>query len=282
MVIIFSNKNIFLLEERTMSKIMPEIHHNYRNLSLDEITSACQTGESVTGFVESIDEATSEIKVRLGNDIYARLPFSEVTIYPFSYSKRVVSTLPINIKVLLNNKIRVKVTHVSHEAIYVSRKKNMEQAYKEILKLKRASFYITEVITRTAFGDIGDGVVGKLFINDVCRSHIHSVSEYFSRGQTIECAIGKADEANRIGISYKDMFTPYRPEDYTVGMPIRCKVGNWIRITDTSVYFVNITPQVSGIMIIPGHKHIDYGREVECVINNITNDGLYLDFCKLA
>ncbi|MBQ8043969.1 MAG: hypothetical protein IJ272_07480 [Clostridia bacterium] len=261
--------------------IKPEFHHNYKNLTRAEVMDAHTSGRTITGFVEGVIENRNALKVHIGQELYAQLPFSEVTIYPLRYNSRNKSELPTNIRCLLHRKVRVKVTVVTSTYIEVSRKKNMEEALEEIKKCEKLPMYVTQVIDRSAFGDIGEGICGKLFINEVSQCHIHKVGEYISAGQTIDVVILEPDNEQRVNVSYKQSFKPYCKEDYYIGMNICCKVGDWIQVADTSSYYVNIAPQVSGIMTINEHKHIKYGSDVECVVTGVGEKGLFLKFTKL-
>lgn len=264
-----------------MSKILPEIHHKFRELTIEEVKEAYENGDTVTGFVDSISLEKEQVSILFGQDIMATMPFSEATIYPLRYSKRSQSKLPTNIKCLLKRKIRVKISSITADEIIVSRKKNMMEAYNHLQDCRQVSMYVTEVIPRTAFGDIGEGVTGKLFINDVCRNHIHNVGEYISERSTIDVVITGYDDEHRASVSYIKAFKPYCKEDYMVGDIIQVTIGDWIKVADTSAYYVSITPQVAGIMNVNRNLYLDYGSKAECVITGAGNKGLHLDFVKL-
>lgn len=265
-----------------MSKILPEIHHEFTNLSIEKVKNAYENGDTVTGFVKGVCPEKEVVYVRLGDGIVAMLPFSETTIYPMRYSKKHTSNLPTNVKCLLKRKIRVKISSIEGNTITVSRKKNMMEAYNHIYGCagQRISMYVTEVINKTAFGDVGEGICGKLFINDVCRSHIKHVNEIIKERETIEVIIKDYDDEHRVSVSYRDAFKPYDKEDYKLGDTIVVTIGDWIKVADTSDYYVSVTPQVPGIMIANHHIHLDYGSKAECTITGTSDKGLYLVFVK--
>lgn len=277
---IYKQKN-FLLEEINMNEIKPEFHHDFALLTHEEIVEAHKNGCTVTGFVEKVIADKQVLEVRLGIGLVAILPFAEATIYPLRYSKKKASLLPTNIRCLIKRKIRVKITEVNGDFIAVSRKQNMLEALEYIRNIKRTPMYITNVIPKSVFGDIGEGIVGKIIINEVCRSHIKNVREYLSKGQTIDVVILEADDEQRFNVSYRQAFKPYCQEDYSTGMVVRGRIGDWINITDTSHYYVNIAPQVSGILTIKAHKHLEYGTNVECIVTGTCEKGLYLELAKL-
>ncbi len=263
-----------------MTEIRPEIRHDFVPLTREEIASAYKTGATVTGFVESISSANKVLEVRLGNGIMGILPFSEATMYPLRYSKKHKSKVPTNIRCLSMRKIRVKITKISGDEITLSRKKNMLEAYLKLQNMEKSSMYITEVIEKSAFGDIGEGLTGKILVNEVCRTHIHHVKQRLSVGQFIDVAMMDVDSEKRFAASYRQTFKPFRKEDYPVGMVVTGKIGDWIQVADTSKYYVEITPQVAAILTVYKHHHLDYGTEVECIVTGANDKGLYLELLE--
>lgn len=262
-----------------MYKFLPEAKYEYNSLTMADVKSAYENGTTITGYVKYIFPAKEEIKVKLGDDLYATLPFTEVTMYPWHYSRKNHSALPSNIRCLRNKKIRIKVTSIQEENILVSRKKNMEEAFELIKDCKYASLYITEVIPKSAFGDIGEGLVGKIFVNEISTAHIHHVKELLSHYQTIDTIILGIDEDRRINLSYKQTFRPFNKEDYSVGMTIPCRVCDPKGVNG---YYVYVSPQVSGIMVAEYYNQLDYGTNVEAVVTAIGNSGLFLKFSKIV
>lgn len=260
-----------------MTEIRPEIRHTFVPLTREEIVSAYKTGTTVTGFVESISASKSVIEVRLGKGIMGIIPFSEATMYPLRYSKKHKSNVPVNIWCLSMKKVRVKITKISDDEIILSRKQNMLEAYSKLQNMKKSSMHITEVIEKSAFGDIGEGLTGKILINEVCRTHIQHVKQRLSVGQVINVAMLGVDSEKRFAASYRQMFKPFCKEDYPLGMVVTGKIGDWIQVTDASKYYVEITPQVTGILTIYKHYHLDYGTSVECVVTGANDKGLYLE-----
>ena len=260
-----------------MVKLMPEHDYSFNLLTREEITE----GSAITGFVEKILPDKKIVRVRLGIGLVADMPFSETTIYPLRYSTKRESAIPSNIWCLLKKRIRVKVIKITPDEIFVSRKQNMQDAFEKLQNITSTKMYITEVIPKTAFGDIGDGIVGKILINNVCRCHIQSVRDYLHRGQSIDVVIMSTDAEQRFNVSYKDACKPYNPDDYKVGMTIVGKIGNWIKVTKVSEYYVNISPQVSGILNINKHMHLDYGTDVECLITGVGDKGLFLELVRV-
>ena len=263
-----------------MTTIKPEISYDFVPLTREDIVAAYSSGTTVTGYVESILPAEKILEVRLGIGIIGVLPFSEATMYPLRYSKKKKFNIPTNIHCLTTKKIRVKITDVSGDEITLSRKANMIEAYFKLQNMQNASMYITEVIEKSAFGDIGEGLTGKILINEVCRTHIRHIKHRLAIGQTINVAMLGVDSEKRFAASYRQTFKPFCKEDYPLGMVITAKIGDWIEISDTSRYYVEVTPQVAAILRVYKHYHLDYGTEVECVVTGANDKGLYLELLK--
>ncbi len=261
-----------------MKKIKPEIYHDYTSLSMQNIQEAMYTNSTVTGFVESISAEEKALNVRLGSRIIAKMPYYEATIYPLRYSKKTNTHIPTNVCCLLRQKIRVKVTNICGSTITVSRKKNMREALTKFDKMDIIPAYITGVINRTVFADCGEGIMGVIYINDICKCHIRSAFEYFQQHQSIHAAVLGVDSEGRVNLSYRQTFQAYSPDDYPVGTSIECKVGDYISDSEVPFYFVNVTPQVSGIMhcVTP----LSYGQKVECHVTGATPKGLFLKLTK--
>jgi len=261
-----------------MEKLMPESSYTFTLLDREQITQ----GRTVTGFVEKILPDQQIVQVRLGVGLIATMPFSEATMYPLRLKTDRLSAIPTNVLCLFRQTVRVKVVEITEDSIIVSRKANMQQAYEQLKAIKHTRMYILGVIAKTAFGDIGEGVVGKLFINEVCHCHVNDVRDFFSKGQTIDVVLLEPDDEQRFSVSYKQTYKPYCQQDYHVGMTVSGKVMRWIEITTKSKYFVYITPQVSGILTINHHQHIDYGTAVECVVTGVGDKGLFLELSKIV
>ena len=263
-----------------MTRIRPESQYDFIPLTHKEIVEAYASNSAVTAYVEEIYPDLEVVKVKLGNDITATLPFSEFTIYPLRYSNKYSDNIPTNIRCMYTQKIRVKITYVDGDNVTVSRKQNMQEAYENLLVTQRTPMLITEVIQKTGFGDVGDGITGKILINDVCRTHIRHVKERLSKGEIIDVVILGADAEQRFAVSYKDTFKEYQKEDYPVGTKICGRIGDWIKVGSTSTYYVEVTPQVPAILTIFEHCHLKYGTTVECVVTGANEKGLYLKLAK--
>jgi len=262
-----------------MFTIMPEVQHSYKSLCIEEVIEAFENNEPITGFVERINANAQVVNVRLGVGVLAYMPFSEVTLYPLRYNKSFSSTIPTNAAQLLNKKIRIRVTSIVDDYITVSRKQNMQLAFQTLVEKQTATMHITEIIEKSVFGDIGDGINGKIYISEVCQTHIKSASEILNLGDIINVVILKPDAQKRLSVSYRQTFPPYVKDDYPKGIIIKGKITDAIEKNNRKFYYVYISPQVSGILCLRNDELFRYGDKIQCTVVDTSDRGLYLKFC---
>ena len=264
------------------SEFLPEICYKYKSLSLEDIFNAYADKQTVTGHVEKLLPEEKKVVVRLGDDIVAHMPYSEATIYPLRYSENLASPIPTNVFSLIGKNIRVKVTRLNGPFITVSRKANMLTAFEHTCKCDLATFHIVRIDRKCAFGDIGAGIIGRIIIDEVCRTHIKYITEYLHKNDVIQVRILERTEDNYFNASYRRACKPYNKDDYTVGMLVTGKVCDYVRDSKKPGFYVNIAPQVSGIMNVKsGQHHFRYGTMVECYVRNASEQGLHLEFSKM-
>ena len=264
-------------------EILPEVCYEYRSLSLEDVFIAYADKITVTGYVEEILLHEQIVSVRLGDNFIAHMPFSEATIYPIVYNPNSNNTIPEEIAYLYRKNIRIKITRLNGNFITVSRKASMLEAFSHLKSLKFATLHVTNTKHFTVFGDIGCGVKATISNNEICRTHIRSVREYLNTGDIIKVAVMDVDDANHFILSYKNTFTPYNTDDYYIGMTIQGKVGDWFKHHKQAGFYINITPQVSGIMNARSDiPYLKYGRIVECKVTGIGKRGLHLEFLRLV
>lgn len=260
------------------SRLLPEACYDLEDLSLNDVMIAYETRTTITGFVEKI--LPDALLVKLGENLFAHLPFSEVTIYPFKYSKNTNRTLPIQICTLLHRKIRIKVTNIEGNKITLSRKQNMICALEHLSKCTFIYFHITSVDRGKCYGDCGDGIIGCVDIRDVSASWLRNMNEYFHKGDKIWVKVLNTDSLGQFILSYKDVFPKYNPYNYKTGDHVIGSISELNAQKDG--FFVNITPQIRGIVDISDNMpKLHYGQFVECYVKKPTADGLKLRFIKV-
>ena len=266
----------------TLKNYLPESCYKLENLSFSDVQKAFEANETVVGFVESISSADERLTVRLGDDVIAYLPFDEVTIYQLSYSKNNPGfPFPLQVGCLKEKNICAKVISISNTTITLSRKASMSEAYEAIKGLSKLPFTVTAVRAKTVFGDVGHGIQAKILVSQLCKCRIRSATEVCKVGDSFVVAVLNFDELKRVNVSYKSTFPEYNPDQFTKGEVV---VGTINEPIDNSFsgYYVNISPQVAGILDYHTWLPIlNYGDTVECIVSKASPKGLHLKFLKL-
>ncbi len=263
------------------SKIFPESYYTFNDLSYEELLNAFNNNLTVLGFVEKICTDSGELLIKFGEGLFGRLPFDEVTIYPFSYSSNPNRPLPIQICTLLHKNVRVKITQCDGNNIKLSRKSNMLEAYEHLKDCSSVLFNITNTTLSMAFGDIGDGIVACMHIKEVCKTRIKNISEYFHPKDNVWVNVLSYDNLRQFRVSYKSTFPAYKPEDFHHGDVYKAKICNPLD-KERSAYFVEISPNITGIMTTTELTPLlKYGDFIECRVRRADPRGLKLQFIRL-
>ena len=261
------------------SCLLPESQYSFRTLTLNDIKNAYEKNLSITGIVDELSEDDPELIVDFGG-ISAHLPVSEVTVYDFIYPLDKSKSIPIQIYTILGKKIRVKVTSMEDNKIYVSRKANLIAASDYLNNCEISNCQVTSLTSKYAFCDAGDGICSIIRITDICKTRIKNVSEYFHVGDCFSVKIIGADNKRRFLLSYKDMYKKYSKDDYKIGDCVSCTVKSPVENTPDGLY-VSITPQVCGILNVkPWNPTLNYGDNIEASIVKVKDQGLKLKFIK--
>jgi len=261
------------------SQMKPECYYDVTTIaSLDQARWLLHSGDMVTGRVEKILEESEELLVSFGTDVFGYLPFSEATMYPFTFNERMHATLPVQVFTLYHRNVCVKIADIVDEKIILSRKKNMEEAYEY---LKNCSIVHMDILSMTVdaiYGDIGCGIYGRVHASEICRSRIRNVSEFFHKRDIIWAAVLSVDDQMRFTLSYKETFPKYDPDSFKPGDVLKCVVNEAVD-NEQSGYYATVSPQVTGIVDVYDWMPIlHYGDRVECEVWRITSRGLKLRF----
>lgn len=262
------------------ARILPECCYQFNEMSYEDIKTAYSKQTTITGYVEEILTDKEEVMVKLGENMYGYIPFSEVTIYPLSYSHSSTRLYPVQIAILYHKNVRVKVSNITKERICLSRKQNMEEAYEHLKDCSTVYFHITSQTASMAFGDIGAGINGFLRIIDVCKARIRNISEYFHKHDMVWMSVLEVDDTKQFSLSYKNTFPPYSPKDFRTGDVYQGRIGEPVDRLHSG-YYIDISPNVNGIMDANSMTPIlRYGDKVECYISKSDAKGLKLKFLK--
>lgn len=260
-----------------MANLKPESKKAFANLKRSELYKAFSSNKTITGFVTSIDQQNEVLNVHIGSYHMASLPFSEATIYDFTYNDR--HDLPVEIYTLLNKPVQVKITKFEPEngIMFVSRKKNMLEVYEYVDSLPKYSSVqgtVTRVTNTMAFIDIGAGVTGTVYISEASVFRTSRISDILPvRTQSEFKVLGKC-ENKYFMLSNKELGR----EDLRkyVGQEFLATVDAPVRNNTTRGYFVHITPQLKGIMDVPKDIYLEQGAQVWVLVHNYSRRGLKL------
>lgn len=265
-----------------LNEFLPEGCYNPQNLSMEDVNEAFLQGKTVIGKVLEIDKLKQLIYVRLGDYVVGNLPFSEVTIYPHTYSKMNPElTIPFQIACLIDKVICTKIISMNDSTIVLSRKVSMFEAFEEVKNKDILPFLVSDALSTQVFGDVGYGLQARIFVKELCKSRVFSTSEICQKGDCLFVKRIDIDDTKRFNVSYKETFQKYNPLNYNRGDTLIARISNPVDNT-FSGFFVQITPQVCGIMDYNSSLPLlRYGDKVECMVSRAVQNGLHLKFIRL-
>lgn len=266
-----------------LNEFLPEGCYEPKNLSMDDAKEAFSQGKTVIGRVLEIDENEQVISVRLGDDLIAKLPFSDATIYPYTYSKTHPDlSIPFQIACLVGKVICTKISNIKDDIIILSRKRSMLEAFDAVQGKDILPFLVTDARTAHVYGDVGYGLQARIFVKDLCKSRLLSTSEICQKGDCLFVKRIDIDDSKRFNVSYKETFPKYNPMNYNRGDTLTVRISNPVDNT-FSGFFVYVTPQVCGILDYnPNLPFLRYGDTVECMVSRAVPGGLHLKFIRLV
>ncbi|MBR6613685.1 MAG: hypothetical protein IKK84_02850 [Clostridia bacterium] len=263
-------------------KILPEACYPLANMTFKDVEKAFKENMTVVGYVEAISQANETLSIRLGDDIVAYLPFDEATMYPLTYSQNNPEfPFPLQVGCLKEKNICAKIKNIKGHRITLSRKDNMLEVLELIKDATTLPFNVTATRTKIVFGDVGQGVQARISVPDLCKARIRSTAEICKKGDSFFVKVLNLDELGRFNVSYKDTFPEYNPDSYTPGEMITGVINEPVD-SNFSGFFVNVSPQVAGILDYQTwHPILHYGDTVECVISSASKKGLHLKLSKV-
>lgn len=262
--------------------ILPEAYYKAKeDLDLSKCIKAYEENETIHGTVTELIEDEEYLSVRLGENFYAKLPFSEVSIYPLKYSKNADYKFPFQIYTLMTKQISAKILSIHGNEVILSRKNNMAESFEILKNYTNLNFHVLKISKTDVFGDVGDGIYALLPIYELCKARIRSPFEIVYKGEHLMTKVILCEEdKHRFKVSYKNIFDEYNTNNYTKGDIITCVVNEPVDQM-FSGFFANISPQVVGIIdndyYVP---KLYYGDKVDCVVTGISKKGLHLKFLE--
>lgn len=251
-------------------KFIPEGWINVpQTFSLEELNIASINGNIMQAKVNKCD-SNYNLYLNLGNNITGIIPREEVeaiNIDETGFPKPNICTSKID------KFVQFKVKDVTKkDTVILSRKAVGKEAIKWMRNDLKEGMIVCGIVKNIrpygAFVEIGGGIVGIVYIEDISVARIKSPYERFKVGQKIKIVIKSIDrKTNRIILSYKEMYGTW--EDNIKGLKEGMTVTGIVRETEKSKngIFVELKPNLIGLADYK--ENIEYGNNVDVYIKRI-------------
>lgn len=189
-------------------KIVPEgWEENLKKLSVNSIEKAMIEGDIIEGKVNRCD-SNYNLYVDLGNNITGIIPRNEVEAISIDETGVPKPNICIS---KVNKVVQFQVKDITKDDIVIlSRKSVGEQAISWIKNELKEGMIVCGIVKNIrpygAFVEIGGGIVGLVYIEDISTARIKTPYERFKIGQKIKIMIKSIDrKTNRVILSYKEI-----------------------------------------------------------------------------
>lgn len=229
------------------------------------------TNDIFQGIVERCDE-NYNLYVKMNNGLEGVIPRQEVDAINVDERGLPKTNLCIG---KVNKYVQYKVKEREGDKFILSRKdvqKEVINSIKTDLQVGQTVNGIVKNITPYgAFIDIGGGVVGLVYIEDLSVARIKTPFERIKIGQKLKIVVKYIDrETAKINLSYKDILGTWEDNanNFTTGM----KTQGIIRETEKNKkgIFIEITPNLVGMAEY--REGLNYGERVDVIIKKIDYD----------
>ncbi len=247
----------------------------FHNLSKKDVYESYKNSTNICGLIESLDIENECFKVKLGDNLYATLPFEQAFIQDGIEMTHIISS---GLKVpghyansIVNTKINVKVTFFSDEEIILTRRPALTEALRQItrqIQRNKITFYCRALSfsRKSVFVDIGGGILGNIPISALSLVHYTDINRWIRKGDCFFANLFQPQIDNFFTLSRKDFYTQNSfAEELKVHDIITVTVGH--RVPKNDGYYVEITPGIAGI--IDSFKSIPEGTIKLGVISKI-------------
>lgn len=247
-------------------------------LSLKEIEFSRRHQKPLCAIVESYNLSAKCFKVRLSDEFTAILPFTDSVIQDFIAMTKDgddgIIHAGMYTNAMTNRKIKVHVSKITSNGIYVTRKIALNDAYKKITKYisgKNTVFRCSVLSnsSKTVFVDIGGGILGAVAIADLSFVHYADINKWISQKDEFFACLVKKTEDRRFNLSRKEFYAHDGSAfSFKYGdMPV-VKISQAVPKGDG--YYVEITPGIAGVMDSKKVRH--EGQETIGIIHKIVPD----------
>lgn len=230
-----------------------------------------QTEEIFQGFVDKCDEDYN-LHITLDDGMQGVIPRDEIEEINLQEDGLPKTNLCVG---KVHKFVQFKKIGNDGDSVLLSRRqvqKEVLQTVKTELKVGQTLKAIVKNITNYgAFLDIGGGIIGLVYIEDLSVARIKSPYERIKIGQKINVMVKYIDkETGRINLSYKDTLGSWEDnaKEFEVGM----KSKGIIRETEKNKngIFIELKPNLVGMAEY--QEGLQYGQNVDIIIKKIDYD----------
>ena len=251
-------------------KIVPEgWEENLKKLSVNSIEKAMIEGDIIEGKVNRCD-SNYNLYVDLGNNITGIIPRNEVEAISIDEAGVPKPNICIS---KVNKVVQFQVKDITKDDIVIlSRKSVGEKAISWVKNELKEGMIVCGIVKNIrpygAFVEIGGGIVGLVYIEDISIARIKTPYERFKIGQKIKIMIKSIDRnTNRIMLSYKEILGSW--EDNIKGVEEGSIMKGIVRETEKSKngIFIELKPNLVGMAEYT--DNLEYGQEVNVYVKKI-------------
>lgn len=258
-----------------MKRLNPEsTYYLDESLTMDDIREAYKYNESLTGRVTHIDTNNKTVLVSLNDKITAKMLWDDVTIKKLTPKYEETTQIPPQISSLYQKKIRVKVKGVMKNAIYVSRKANMLEAWNILKKLPKeyvfkAAYTGADKNGTSIFYDIAEGLIAFCHVVQCTSVFVEDMDKWLTYGTLHDVVLlDSCKDDNYLLYCSRKKACKTCMEDLSVNQIVNVKVAQ--KTKNMKGYHVEVTPLVAGIADLPYDKrNIEYGQIVQACVKKI-------------
>jgi len=263
-----------------MSKIfLPESMYKIDlDMTFEKLWYSYECDLSISGKVTRLNSADGVLEVYLGKNLTGIMPFSEATIYALQTKEGRISP---NITELVGKTIQTKISNITNDCIFLSRKNNMEEALETLKKHTQFDCAVITGFSRiSAFLDIGAGIIGRCFAQQFSSVKFRNIEDIgLKKGDIIPVKVIEfLDENNWFELSRVSLL-PSHYDFYNAGDTVTCKVFESLNDYDGIGYLVLIDSKFKGV-VDSYETQLEYGDEIIAYVKKLKDEGLKLLFIE--
>ena len=251
-------------------KFMPEGWKEiYRPLTMEELNNSWQSGDIMNGYVTKCDSKYN-LHIELGKKVIGIIPREEVEAINIDETGFPRPSICIN---KVNKIVQFKIKNIEDENhVILSRKEVGKEALNWAINDLETGMILKGIVKNICsygvFVEIGGGVVGLIYIEDISVARIQTPFERFKIGQKINVMIKYIDKSKqRVVLTYKELLGTWEQniKEFSEGQVVQGIAR------ETEKYkngiFVELKPNLVGLADYK--ENIKYGQSVKVSIIKI-------------